>query len=149
MNSKRNLKERTGWLTSFRRLLRDDNGISAIEFAFAAPAFFVLLIGSVDVARALSMHASFGYAAQEGARYAAIRGDDSLAPVGEAEVRTFVQNRLTYNGDEVSIQVTYEPNGSPGSTVTVLIQRPFNYLIGDLASILSFNVSAQSSFTVL
>jgi Flp pilus assembly protein TadG len=52
----------------FRRLARDERGVSAIEFALVGPVVFILILGTVEVALDMIVDASVQYAAQQASR---------------------------------------------------------------------------------
>ena len=60
-----------------RALRRRRNGQSMVEFAVLAPVFFMLLLGTIDLGRAIYIYNSISDAAREGAR-AAIPFDNPL-----------------------------------------------------------------------
>jgi hypothetical protein len=70
------------------RLFRDD-GTVAIEFAIVGLLFFALLLGSIELGRAMWMRNSFQFAAEEGARYALVNFDAT-----ESKIEGVAQDRL-------------------------------------------------------
>jgi Flp pilus assembly protein TadG len=70
------------------RLFRDD-GTVAIEFAVVGLLFFALLLGSIELGRAMWMRNSFQFAAEEGARYALVNFNAS-----ESKIEGVAQDRL-------------------------------------------------------
>jgi Flp pilus assembly protein TadG len=60
-----------------RNLLRHRGGQSMVEFAVLAPIFFLLLLGTIDLGRAVYIYNSISDAAREGAR-AAVPYDSPL-----------------------------------------------------------------------
>ncbi len=74
-----------------KRLLRRHTGQSMVEFAVLAPVFFLLLLGTIDLGRAVYIYNSISDAAREGAR-AAIPFDTPL-PTSTAVVAA-VQSKL-------------------------------------------------------
>jgi hypothetical protein len=70
---------------AIRRLIRDGRGGVAIEFAFLIPIAILLTIGSVEVARAVSVQASINQAAKETVRFASVRASASGAAATKAE----------------------------------------------------------------
>lgn len=56
----------------FRRLRADTRGISAVEFAFIAPIFVLLIVGIAQMGHLFYAHAGLRNAVGEGARYATI-----------------------------------------------------------------------------
>lgn len=59
-----------------RRFLQDQRGSKLAEFALVVTLFFMLIMGILDCSIALYAHHFVSWAAQEGSRYAAVRGAD-------------------------------------------------------------------------
>jgi Flp pilus assembly protein TadG len=74
-----------------RKHLRRHSGQSMVEFAILAPIFFLLLLGTIDLGRAVYIYNTISDAAREGAR-AAIPYDNPLPT--NAQVVTAVQSKL-------------------------------------------------------
>jgi hypothetical protein len=74
-----------------RRLLHRHSGQSMVEFAILAPIFFLLLLGTIDLGRAIYIYNTISDAAREGAR-AAIPFDTPLPT--NASVIGAVQSKL-------------------------------------------------------
>jgi Flp pilus assembly protein TadG len=64
-------------LRSFARLLCEERGVSAIEFAFIAPVVAILIIGIIDFGMGLWRQMEIANAAEAGAAYAAAKGWNS------------------------------------------------------------------------
>ncbi len=62
----------------WRRLIRDERGISSIEFVIVATVFFMLIFGIVDFSRAMWEWNAAAKATQFGARYAVVSDIVSL-----------------------------------------------------------------------
>jgi len=62
--------------SAWRRLGRSESGSELVEFALSACVFMTLLFGIMDFSRALYAYHFVSYAAQEGSRYAMVRGSD-------------------------------------------------------------------------
>ncbi len=56
------------------RAMRDDNGQSLVEFALILPVLLLLILGLIDVARAVEEENTLAFAAREGTRYAIVHG---------------------------------------------------------------------------
>jgi Flp pilus assembly protein TadG len=70
-----------------QRLTRDD-GTVAIEFAVVGLLFFALLLGSIELGRAMWMRNSVQFAAEEAARWALVQAtENSTAVVNYARER--------------------------------------------------------------
>jgi Flp pilus assembly protein TadG len=63
---------------------RDPRGQALLEFALVLPIFLILLMGVIDVGRAIWAQNSLASAAREGARFAIVHGgsDTTACPVG-------------------------------------------------------------------
>jgi len=72
-------------------IVRRHSGQSMVEFAVLAPVFFMLLLGTIDLGRAVYIYNSISDAAREGAR-AAIPFDTPLPT--NAQVVAAVQSKL-------------------------------------------------------
>src|SRR5438552_17322905 len=82
-------------------VLRRHSGQSMVEFAVLAPVFFMLLLGTIDLVRAVYIYNSISDAAREGAR-AAIPFDSPLPT--KAQVAGAVQSKLG-----VGFALTFDP----------------------------------------
>jgi Flp pilus assembly protein TadG len=74
-----------------KRLFTHHSGQSMVEFAVLAPIFFLLLLGTIDLGRAVYIYNAISDAAREGAR-AAIPFDTPLPT--NAQVINAVQSKL-------------------------------------------------------
>lgn len=99
-----------------KRLLRRHSGQSMVEFAVLAPVFFMLLLGTIDLGRAVYIYNSISDAAREGAR-AAIPFDTPLPT--NAQVLSAVQSKLG-GGFTLTVDPCIAASSSPcPSTPTV------------------------------
>ena len=69
--------------------IRDDRGVTLVEFALVIPVVLVLLIACIDFARVLNASVTIQNASREGARYAAL--NPTALP---QDVRTYVKGRV-------------------------------------------------------
>lgn len=93
-----------------RKLLRRQSGQSMTEFAILAPIFFLLLLGTIDLGRAVYTYNAISNATREGAR-AAIPYDAPLPT--NAAVLAAVQSKL---GGGFSLSL--DPCLTPGPCAT-------------------------------
>jgi Flp pilus assembly protein TadG len=96
-----------------------------VEFAFVIPIAILLTIGSVEVARAVSAQASINQAAKETARFASVRGTASGTAATESELETMAVQLVDLTYGSTSADVSWNPDNSPGSVITVGIQTTF------------------------
>jgi Flp pilus assembly protein TadG len=107
------------------RLIGDQRGAGAVEFAIAIPIAILLTVSAVEVARAVSVQASINQAAQETARFASVRGTASGAPATEAQLETMAVELADLTDETTSANVTWDPDNNPGGVVTVDMQTTF------------------------
>ncbi len=132
------------------RMLRDTRGVAAVEFAFAFPILIFLLVGMLDIGRALWFTSTLDHAAREGARYASLRGAESLRPASDAEIQAFVRNRAIGIGpNHLTVSVDWAPNSYSGGTVTIQVARPFGFLLAGFLDLSPFQLTGKSTMTVL
>jgi len=98
-------------------------GAAAVEFALVAPLFFLLLLGMIEVGRAIMVQQILTNASREGARRAVLDG------ATDSEVTTSVTTYLT-NASLPAATVTF-PQGNPqdagfGDPVEVQVVIPFS-----------------------
>ena len=109
----------------FRSCRRSRKGAAAVEFALVAPLFFLLILGMIEVGRALMVQQVITSASREGARLAV------LDNVSRAEVDATVERYLanaTLAPETAQITVTPEEPNDAGydEPVTVTVQIGFD-----------------------
>lgn len=94
---------------AFRRLRKNDHGVSFIEFALVAPIIIALVLGILEFGWIFNGWITITSAAREGARIATIKkvlpGDDDYDGSIEAAVENHVNNHIpTFNNVGVSVE---------------------------------------------
>ncbi len=59
------------------RLRQSESGAAMVEFAFVLPVLLSLILGVMEVGRALYAYQTLDHAVREGARFAIVRGAES------------------------------------------------------------------------
>lgn len=137
-------------LLKIARLLRDTRGVAAVEFAFAFPILILLLVGTLDIGRALWTTSTLDHAAREGARYASLRGAESRYPASDAEIQAFVRNRaIGIDPSRLTVSVAWAPNSYSGGTVTIQVAQPFGFLLAGFLDLSPFELTGDATMTVL
>ena len=137
-------------LRRLTRFLQDRRGVAAVEFAFVAPVIFMLTIGTIDVGRLVWSWSSLDHLAREATRYASVRGAESLSPMTQTQLETYVNNRLIgMDPNDVTVTVDWTPNNSPGGTVSVQLDLQFDFFLGGLVGLQSIVVQGESAMVVL
>ncbi len=140
----------TGTLQSVRRFLRESRGTAVIEFAFVAPVLFVLTIGTIDVGRLVWSASMLHHMAREATRYASVRGAESNNPVTEADIETYVKNRIIgMPANDVAVDTQWTPSNSSGGTVVVQLDYTYSFLLGKAVGLDPLALQGESSMVVL
>ncbi len=81
-----------------RRLSRNQDGATLVEFAVSSILFFTVLFGIIDFGQSVWRYNMMADLAQEGARWAAVRGKTSgTAKASAVDVQTYVRARSPIN----------------------------------------------------
>lgn len=125
-------------------LRRGERGETLLEFAFASVIFFMMIFGALEFGIAIWNYNLVSDLAQEGARYAAVHGQNSGDPRVEADVASFVSSRSI----GLTVTTTTGPTSSSpgdlvaGATVTVTVRHTLGFGGGLLPT---WNFPVQSS----
>ncbi len=126
---------------SLKRVAAEDRGATLIEFALVTPVLILVLVASLDFARALNAYVTVTNASREAARYAVVH-----PAADDASIRSFVATRIVPL-DPAALEVTaaYTPSTdvrwtastpSPGS-VTVNVRYRWDaatWMVGNFFS---------------
>ncbi len=124
-------------------------GQSAVEFALAFPVVVLLILGLVDLGRLMWAYQSLAHAVREGARYAIVHGSASPQPADQAAIRdVVVQAAATLNPDQITVLVSWDPDNSPGSRVTVEAHYTFRPATTLFAQGVALDISSRSTMTI-
>lgn len=107
-----------------QKSLRDDRGDALVEFAIASVLFFITIFGVLGFGLAVWRYNLVADLAQEGARWASVRGSSSSSPAAQSDVQTYVMSRAIGMG--VIVTTTPAPSTlSAGAVVTVRVDTRF------------------------
>jgi Flp pilus assembly protein TadG len=109
-----------------RKSLRDDRGDALVEFAIASVLFFITIFGVIGFGLGVWRYNLVANLAQEGARWASVRGSSSSSPASAGDIQTFVTSRAI----GMAVTVPTPPTSNPstldaGDIVTVQVQTQF------------------------
>jgi len=119
--------------STHRRFVRDERGQEIVEFALASLVFLMTVFGTLQFAVAVWQYNMVSDLAQEGARWASVRGTtSSFGDAVEADVRRFLQDRSGILPLSCVSCVTTSPTtvGPPGSDISVTVTVNFAPLTG-------------------
>lgn len=128
---------------------RKERGSVLVEFVLSFLLFFlVTLVGIMDLGQGIWAHNVLAHASHEAARFAIVRGADSLSPATESDIRDFVRSRTTFlDSSSVNVSVTWTPDTSPGSTVEIQASYTFQPLIATFLPDIPLSSTAQMVIT--
>ncbi len=123
---------------------KQDRGVVAVELVLVILAFFALVIGLVDVSRAVFSYNALSAVARDATRHAIVRGDRASSPATAADIETYVKNKLVAF-DDVTVSTTWTPDNRPGSKVSVTVTSTYNPVV---ALFPSTQLSATSQMAI-
>ncbi len=128
---------------------RKDRGAVLVEFVLSFLLFFlVTLVGIMDLGQGIWAHNVLAHASHEAARFAIVRGADSLSPATESDIRDFLRSRTPFlDSNSVSVSVEWEPDNSPGSTVEIEASHTFQPLVSMFLPDISLSSTSQLVIT--
>jgi Flp pilus assembly protein TadG len=152
-----------------RKIAGEERGDSMVEFALSAIVLFSAIFGILDCSRALFVYHFVSYAAQEGTRYAIVRGSafsgtscattSTLAcDATSANITSYVQGLAPPGTGTVTVTPSWpgtQPNGSAGSCTTtgsvdgclvkVKVSVNFKFILGLMpTSQMTFNGTSEN-----
>jgi Flp pilus assembly protein TadG len=104
---------------------------SVVEFALVGPLFFLMLIGTVEMGRAVYVNHQIANATREGARWAAVHGSKSSPQATSAGVKTQMMTKVSgVNSGSLTVVLSL-PNGNndPGSKARVASTYTFTPIV--------------------
>lgn len=107
------------------RLVAERGGTAAIEFAIIAPVLVTVIYGSVELGRLLYADHAVGHAARESTRFAMVRSAESDDPATPDQIEDVARRAAILDPDRLSVETVYDPDATPGSTVTVRVSYGF------------------------
>ncbi len=113
-------------------------GVAAVEFAFVAPVFFMLVFALIEFARMMMVQQALTNAAREGCRAAVLATTKDGSDV-ESSVRDYLRSVMSNATDSGEVRVTVPDglaNTASGTPLTVSVEveygdvswLPFRYL---------------------
>lgn len=112
-----------------RRLFRDAHGAKVVEMALVSTLLFTITFGTVEFGRMVLDYHVVSTAAEEGVRYAVVRGSSSGRAASAGEIATYVAGRSTGLLSPANVIVTWPTNNAPGSVVQVRVEYSFSPIV--------------------
>ena len=117
-----------------RRRSRRSAGNAIVESGLCFLVCMTIFIAIMEFGMGIFTYNFVSYAAREGARYAATHGAQSKTTdqaTATLNVQTMVRNQaVALDPSQLSVTTTWNPNNTPGNTVTVSVNYPIKSLLG-------------------
>jgi Flp pilus assembly protein TadG len=118
---------------------RDEHGQALVEFALLLPVLLLVVVGGLDLARAVWQENTLAHAAREGTRYAIVHGANSTSPVGPSNRQPVIDvvRGAAIGVANVSVDVNWPDmnGGTPCNArpcrVSVEARAPFNPILSE------------------
>ena len=117
-----------------RRLrLRDDRGQSFVEFTLILPMAVILILGVVDLGKAIAYSLDASHLANEGARFAVVNGCPGCNPTIPTALPNAIKNQAESaqlrNAASTQVCVSYpDGDGARGSRLKVTFAWSYDYI---------------------
>jgi len=99
-----------------------ERGGSLVEVTLVASLFFALVFGVITLGYLIFTYNSVNFMAQQGARWASVRGNSSGSPATSATVKAYVLTQgAGFDTSAVTVTTTWTPDANAGSTVKVVV----------------------------
>jgi Flp pilus assembly protein TadG len=132
-----------------RDFFRNTRGVAGVEFALLAVVFFAAFGGVAEVARYVADQQDIMHAVHTTGRYAIVHGANSTSPATAASLQAMVASNLVLvSSSGVNTTVSFAPNNTPGSTVTITASYTWLPIV-PLVGLPKATITATSSATIL
>jgi Flp pilus assembly protein TadG len=112
---------------------RGEKGATLVESALVFTLFVFVVFGIMDFGRLVFAFNFVAYGAREGTRYASVRGSASGRAVLASDVKSYVARQaVALDSSKLTVNTTWSPNNSPGSTVKVNVSYSYKPMLGIL-----------------
>jgi Flp pilus assembly protein TadG len=132
-----------------RRRLRAQRGNALLESALVLWPFMLLVLGIVQISFAIWANGTLVYSVDTAVRYASLNGARSSAPASVDDIKQVLRDNATaLETSKLTIEVTWNPNNRPGSTVKVYASYALPTLV-DIVWKQSFPLQASSQMLIV
>lgn len=129
-----------------------ERGQSLVEASLAVFIFIILVMGTIDVGRAVWNYNTLAQATREGTRYAIVHGSDSSdpsSPDDDQAIKDVVEKYgAGLSSDSLTVTTDWPDGGNaPGNHVTVTSEYTFTPIFNFLGAI-SIDMSSSSTMEI-
>ena len=105
-----------------------------VEMALVSMLFFTLIIGILDVGRAVFTYNRISAVTRDATRHAIVHGARSSSPATATDIQDYVQNKLV-GLTGVGVTTTWTPGNRRGHKVRVTVGYTYQPIIGFVPSV--------------
>jgi len=128
------------------RVPSSQRGQALVELALLLPVLIMLAMGTLDVGRVFQGYLDLANAAREGAAYASLNPTDATLTSDVTNIMTTESNGLVPGA--ISVTVSFSPNNSAGSQVTVSATTSYPLLTTAILGWSSIDLKASAGMMV-
>lgn len=126
-----------------RNRAKREKGSAILEGALTLTVTLMMLFGIIEFGRATFAYNQVAYLAQDGARYASVRGSTSTTPATAASIQSYVQNSAVAIGSP-TVTTTWQNNSNvPGNWVQVRVSYPMTFVAPYMPNSLTLAAAAR------
>lgn len=131
-----------------KRLRRLGRGQSIVEMALVTPLLMLLLLGAIDVGRAMAVKIAVTNASREGARYASWYPQDYAGIIDTCETELALNN---LDAGEATVSISPGAGDTPpqsGEAIAVTVNMEMNTTFGMLIGLDTISVTSATEMIV-
>jgi len=134
----------------FRKLIHNENGGVAVEFAFAIPILVVMMLMVIDLGRGIFAYSTLNSASADAVRYASVHGLESIYPRTDQQIIDFARSRAVgFDDPNLTVRLTWNPSGYSGGQVEVVMLYDFTFFVSGLIGIPPTTLGGKAALSVM
>lgn len=116
-------------MTSARQ--RSSRGATMVETALVLTILLMLVLGTIELGRAVWTFNTLAFATRQGIRYAVVRG--TVTPATDEQIKSVIAaNAVGVKAADLNVTTSWTPNRERGSLVEVRVTYPFHFAVSPL-----------------
>jgi len=131
--------------------MRSQKGQSTLEFALAITVFFMMVLSIVEAGRLFLEYTIVAHAAEEGARYGSLHGNNCVSVLGLPNCKTTqsaIESYVTAQWPAFTVEATWPASPDPGTTVAVRVSGTFQPIFWFFASFPTITYSNTAKMVI-
>ncbi|HLI97434.1 MAG TPA: TadE/TadG family type IV pilus assembly protein [Candidatus Baltobacteraceae bacterium] len=128
-------------------MMHAQRGTAMVEFAISSLVLLMLLLGILELGRALYTYHTIADAARLGARWAIVRGSgciDASCPATQSSVKSYVLAHVPLlDPSSVTVTANWPSGEAAGDPVSVTVKYNFNFAVPYIGNSLTMQSTSQ------